>query len=133
MEVVRAPTRGHSVRGAEDEVAVPAVRQLEVEVAEDERDVVERLDDPFLELVDRRVIDVVPRLAEESNRRQLGRFEERTSIRCADPGAQAGRVRLTHEGARPFGRGLEPAAREGAHPFEHVPHHGDVLRDDVHQ
>ena len=46
-----------------------------VRLVEDARNFLERLDDRRLELMNRRVIDVIPRLAEEPDRRQLGRHE----------------------------------------------------------
>ena len=62
-------------RVAEHEIAVTAVREPEVEVAQDAGDELERVDARLFEAIDRVVIDVGARLAEEADRRQLAGCE----------------------------------------------------------
>src|SRR5207302_5826535 len=84
------------------------------------------LDDRRLELMDRRVIDVISRLAEEPDRRQLGRGEQRGAVGHANPGAKTRRIRLVHQNPRPGRRRAEPRAGELAHARKHLPHDGAI-------
>src|SRR6266550_5557034 len=126
MYVMRAPPYWHVGCGAEDEVPEASLWQLEVVVAEEARDFLERLDDRRLELMYRRVIDAISRLAEEPDRRQLGRGEQRSAVGHANPGAKTRCVRLVHQGSRPGRRRGEPRAGELAHARKHLPHDGAI-------
>ena len=77
--------------------------------------------------MDRVVIDVGARLAEETDRRQLAGCEKRVAVGDANPGAVPGYVGLPHERTRARRRRLEPAAGERAHTPEHVPHDRRVV------
>src|SRR3954468_590433 len=94
MQVMRTPAHGDVRRRAEDEVTEASLCQLEVEVAEDARNFLERLDDRRLELIDRGMIDVFPRLAEEPDGRQLWCSEKRRPVGHANPRAETGHIQL---------------------------------------
>src|SRR5438445_9411439 len=95
-----APAHGNVRRRAEDEVTEASLCQLEVEVAEDARNFLERLDDRRLELMDRGMIDVIPRLAEERAGRQLECSNKSHQVRHEHPGATTGRRPLEHHSPR---------------------------------
>src|SRR5438105_5579018 len=91
MHVMCAPAHGDVRRRAEDEVTEASLCQLEVEVAEDARNFLERLDDRRLELMDRGMIDVIPRLVRRT------RWSSARVQREAPPG----RARESRCGDRP--------------------------------
>src|SRR5438067_13685098 len=119
---MRAPPYWHVGCGAEDEVPEASLWQLEVVVAEDARNFLERLDDRRLELMDRRVIDVSSGLAEEPDRRQLARGEQRSAVGHANPSTKTRRIGLVHQDSRPGRRRGEPRAGEPAQARKHRPH-----------